>query len=124
MAEEIRAAGGEAFANAADITQNEQVEALVAHTLETWGRIDILVNNAGILRDKSFQKMTLDDFRAVVEVVVRADSLKSELAQVETILAAAGYPKIILLIAESYTDRAGRKQWIQKTSTGAVLGDD
>ncbi len=33
-----------------------------------WGRVDILVNNAGILRDKSFVKMTLDDFRLVVEV--------------------------------------------------------
>jgi len=60
-------------------------------------------------------------FRAVVEVVVRARSLQAELAQVEKILAAAGYPKIILLIAESYTDRAGHKQWIEKTSAGAIL---
>ena len=33
-----------------------------------WGRVDILVNNAGILRDKSFAKMSLDDFRLVVDV--------------------------------------------------------
>ncbi len=36
--------------------------------MERWGRIDILVNNAGILRDKSFAKMSLDDFRLVVDV--------------------------------------------------------
>lgn len=41
---------------------------MVAESLSRWGRIDILVNNAGILRDKSFSKMTLDDFRAVIEV--------------------------------------------------------
>jgi NAD(P)-dependent dehydrogenase (short-subunit alcohol dehydrogenase family) len=36
--------------------------------METWGRVDILINNAGILRDKTFVKMSIDDFRAVVEV--------------------------------------------------------
>ncbi len=41
---------------------------MVARTRSDWGRIDILVNNAGILRDKSFAKMSLDDFRLVVDV--------------------------------------------------------
>ncbi len=83
----------------------------------------ILTKSAGFVESHKVisAKRRGKTFRAVVEVVVRADSLKSELAEVEKILAAAGYPKIILLIAESYTDRAGRKQWIQKTSTGAVL---
>lgn len=68
VAEEIRAAGGEAFANGASVTDVGQVEAMVAEAMERWGRIDILVNNAGILRDKSFTKMDLADFRAVIDV--------------------------------------------------------
>src|SRR3546814_18009712 len=44
------------------------VEAIVAQAVAKWGRVDILVNNAGVLRDKSFAKMTLDDFRFVVDV--------------------------------------------------------
>ncbi|WP_290906141.1 SDR family NAD(P)-dependent oxidoreductase [Aquabacterium sp.] len=65
---EIRAAGGQAIAAAGSVTDEAAVQAMVAQTLATWGRIDILVNNAGILRDKSFAKMTLDDFRLVVDV--------------------------------------------------------
>jgi NAD(P)-dependent dehydrogenase (short-subunit alcohol dehydrogenase family) len=65
---EIRAAGGEAIANGADVTDFGQVEAMVMNTIANWGRIDILVNNAGVLRDKSFTKMTLADFRLVIEV--------------------------------------------------------
>jgi NAD(P)-dependent dehydrogenase (short-subunit alcohol dehydrogenase family) len=41
---------------------------MVEQAMSTWGRVDILVNNAGVLRDKSFAKMTLEDFRFVVEV--------------------------------------------------------
>ena len=59
----IEAAGGEAIANGANVADLNQVEAMVAQTIEKWGRIDILVNNAGILRDKSFVKMTMEDFK-------------------------------------------------------------
>ncbi|MGD8326286.1 MAG: SDR family NAD(P)-dependent oxidoreductase [Sphingomonadales bacterium] len=65
---EIEAMGGEAIANGANVCDEAQVAAMVAGTMEKWGRIDILVNNAGILRDKTFSKMSLDDFRAVVDV--------------------------------------------------------
>jgi len=68
VAAEIRAAGGEAIAAAGSVTDETAVAAMVAKTLETWGRIDILINNAGVLRDKSFGKMTLDEFRLVIEV--------------------------------------------------------
>ncbi|GAA6192505.1 SDR family NAD(P)-dependent oxidoreductase [Phaeobacter sp. NW0010-22] len=68
VAEEIRAAGGEAFAHGADVSSEAEVADMVAKTMDTWGRIDILVNNAGILRDKTFGKMTMDDFRKVVDV--------------------------------------------------------
>ena len=65
---EIVAAGGEAMANAASVTDHVAVEAMVAAVMEKWGRVDILVNNAGVLRDKTFAKMGLDDFRFVMDV--------------------------------------------------------
>jgi len=65
---EIEAAGGEAMANAASVTDAAAVEAMVAEVMARWGRLDILVNNAGILRDKSFAKMELADFRLVMDV--------------------------------------------------------
>jgi len=65
---EIKAAGGEAIANGADVSSEEQVDAMVKQTLDQWGRIDILVNNAGILRDKSFAKMEMSDWDKVVAV--------------------------------------------------------
>ena len=68
VVEEIRAAGGEAIANGANVTQADEVEAMVQSGIDKWGRVDILVNNAGILRDKSFSKMSLDDFRLVLDV--------------------------------------------------------
>ncbi len=68
VAEEIIAAGGEAIANGASVTDNAAVETMVAEVMAKWGRVDILVNNAGILRDKSFSKMELDNFKAVVDV--------------------------------------------------------
>ena len=68
VVEEIRSAGGSAFAHGADVADADGVEDMVGQTLGEWGRIDILVNNAGILRDKTFAKMALEDFRKVVEV--------------------------------------------------------
>ncbi|WP_313453402.1 SDR family NAD(P)-dependent oxidoreductase [Brevundimonas sp.] len=65
---EIEAAGGEAMANAASVTDFAAVQAMVDQVMAKWGRIDILVNNAGVLSDKSFAKMELDDFRFVVDV--------------------------------------------------------
>ncbi len=65
---EIEASGGEAFAHGASVADNVQVEDMVAKAMEKWGRVDILINNAGILRDKTFLKMTLDDFRLVIDV--------------------------------------------------------
>jgi NAD(P)-dependent dehydrogenase (short-subunit alcohol dehydrogenase family) len=65
---EIRAGGGEAMANGASVTDFAAVQAMVQQAVDAWGRVDILVNNAGILRDKSFAKMDLADFRLVLDV--------------------------------------------------------
>ncbi|MEE3048485.1 MAG: SDR family NAD(P)-dependent oxidoreductase [Pseudomonadota bacterium] len=68
VVDEITAAGGAAIANGADVTDAEAVAAMVAQTMDAWGRVDILINNAGILRDRTFAKITMDDFRKVMEV--------------------------------------------------------
>ena len=65
---EIKAAGGEAIANASSVTDYAAVQAMVEQARSLWGKVDILVNNAGILRDKSFSKMDLEDFRRVIDV--------------------------------------------------------
>jgi NAD(P)-dependent dehydrogenase (short-subunit alcohol dehydrogenase family) len=65
---EIRKAGGKAIANGASVTDFAATQAMVDAALREWGRVDILVNNAGILRDKSFAKMDLADFRLVLDV--------------------------------------------------------
>nr|WP_234825115.1 SDR family NAD(P)-dependent oxidoreductase [Cupriavidus necator] len=68
VVEEIRKAGGQAIANGANVADFEQATAMVEQAKAEFGRIDILINNAGILRDKTFSKMEMADFRAVVDV--------------------------------------------------------
>ena len=65
---EIQAAGGEAMAHGANVANFEQVEDMVKQAMDAWGRVDILINNAGILRDKTFLKMSIEDFRLVIDV--------------------------------------------------------
>jgi len=65
---EIEAAGGIALANGADVADAAAAEQAVQQALTAWGRVDILVNNAGILRDKSFAKMSVEEFELVVRV--------------------------------------------------------
>jgi NAD(P)-dependent dehydrogenase (short-subunit alcohol dehydrogenase family) len=65
---EIRKAGGAAIANGANVADFAQVQAMVAQAREAFGRVDILINNAGILRDKTFSKMEMADFQAVLDV--------------------------------------------------------
>ena len=65
---EIEAAGGIAIANGASVADDAGVAHLVKQTIDAFGRIDVLIANAGILRDKSFGKMEMRDFEAVVAV--------------------------------------------------------
>ena len=68
VADEIVRGGGLAIADGGDVTDFAQMEQMAARAIGEWGRIDILVNNAGVLRDKTFSKMSLDDFRRVMDV--------------------------------------------------------
>ena len=68
VVEEIEAAGGIAMSNGGNVAEFTQMEELVAKAKEKWGGVHVLINNAGILRDKSFAKMTMEDFELVVKV--------------------------------------------------------
>lgn len=96
---EIRAAGGEALANTGSVTDPVAVQALVDQAMAAWGRVDILVNNAGILRDKSFSKMTLDDFRLLVDVHLMGAVYGTK--AVWEAMKAQGYGRIIFTTSSS-----------------------
>jgi len=66
----IRGAGGEAIGCIASVTDEDAVRQMVDDVVREWGRVDILINNAGILRDRSFAKMSIDEFRLVLDVHV------------------------------------------------------
>jgi NAD(P)-dependent dehydrogenase (short-subunit alcohol dehydrogenase family) len=66
--EKIHKAGGVAMADAADVSNFEQVTAMVAKATQKWGSVDLLCANAGILRDKSFAKMEVADYAKVLDV--------------------------------------------------------
>ena len=99
VAEEIRRAGGEAISHGADVSNPEQVTDMVARALERWQRVDVLINNAGILRDASFAKGTLDDFRKVVNVHLIGSAVCSQ--AVWPHMRAAGYGRILMTTSTS-----------------------
>jgi len=68
VVEEIKAAGGEAIANKASVSDKAGAQSIITDAIDAYGRIDILINNAGILRDKSFKKMDLADWDLVLDV--------------------------------------------------------
>ena len=68
VVEEIRAAGGTAVANKDSVSDREGAKRIVETAVNEFGTVDILINNAGILRDKSFKKMTLDEWDIVINV--------------------------------------------------------
>ena len=91
---EIVAAGGEAIANGASVSDDAGVAHLVKQTMDAFGRIDILIANAGILRDKSFGKMEIKDFAAVVDVHLMGTVKPCK--AVWEIMKAQGYGRIVV----------------------------
>ncbi len=93
VADEIGAADGQAKAIFLDVSRAESVEAAVRTVHETYGRIDVLVNNAGITRDARMQKMTEEQFDAVINVNLKGVWLCSK--AVAPIMIAGGGGSII-----------------------------
>ena len=99
VAAEIGDAGGEAIAIAASVNDEASVRTLVERTVEEWGRVDILVNNAGILRDRSFAKMDMSDFRLVMDVHLMGAAICSK--AVWDIMRQQGYGRIVMTTSSS-----------------------
>ena len=99
VVEEIKAAGGRAIANAADVTDEAAVNAMVAEAVEAFGRVDILINNAGILRDKSFAKMEMANWNKVVDVHLNGAALCTK--AVWNVMKEQGYGRIIMTTSPS-----------------------
>lgn len=96
---EIEDSGGTAIANNGSVTDATAMAAMVQDILQCWGRIDILVNNAGILRDKSFNKMTLEDFRLVMDVHLMGAVVCTK--AVWDVMRAQNYGRIVMTTSSS-----------------------
>ncbi len=96
---EITAAGGTAMAHGADVSDEAQVADMVAQVMDRWGRIDILINNAGILRDKSFAKLEIADFRKVVEVHLMGTAICTH--AVWPVMREQGYGRVVVTTSAS-----------------------
>ena len=68
VVDEIKAMGGQAIANKASVADKAGAASIIEDAVNAFGRVDILVNNAGILRDKSFKKMSLEEWDLVMQV--------------------------------------------------------
>ena len=92
-AEKIKAEGGKIFFQKVDITNRTAVDAAVAEIIEGYGKIEILINNAGVLRDRSFLKMTQEEWDTVINV--NLSSLFTTTQAVLPHMREAGYGRII-----------------------------
>lgn len=99
VVDEIRAAGGEAMASTASVSDADAVQDMVARVMAQWGRIDILINNAGILRDKSFAKTPPEFFEAVIDVHLRGAWVCTQ--AVWEIMRAQGYGRVLMTTSSS-----------------------
>jgi 3-oxoacyl-[acyl-carrier protein] reductase len=124
VAEEIRAAGGEALAQRVDVTSSQAVEEAVAAVVSLWGRIDVLVNNAGIVRDAQLVKwkdgaalsrMTEEEFDSVVAVNLKGVFLVTRAVAPRMIAARSG----VILQASSVVGLYGN---FGQTNYGATKG--
>jgi NAD(P)-dependent dehydrogenase (short-subunit alcohol dehydrogenase family) len=99
VAGEIRAAGGDAIAAVASVTDEAEVASMVERAVAAWGRVDILVNNAGILRDRSFARMDLAEFRLVVDVHLMGAAICTK--AVWDVMRGQGHGRIVMTTSSS-----------------------
>jgi NAD(P)-dependent dehydrogenase (short-subunit alcohol dehydrogenase family) len=99
VVDEIEAMGGQAVASSDSVSDRAGAQRLVEQAVSTFGSVDIVINNAGILRDKSFLKMEMDDFDAVVDVHLRGSAYVTKAAF--GFMKEQGYGRIVLTSSTS-----------------------
>ena len=99
VSQEIIDNGGQAIANGASVSDIDSVQNMIDQTMATWGRIDILVNNAGILRDKTFSKLEVSNWHAVLDVHLNGSMNCSKL--VWPIMTQQNYGRIVMTTSPS-----------------------
>ena len=96
--------GGEAVLNTDSVSEWANAQRIVQTALDAFGRIDIVVNNAGILRDQIFHKMTIEDWKAVIDVHLNGSFYVSRAA------------------AEHFR-KQGSGAYVHMTSTSGLIGN-
>ena len=94
VVDEIRAAGGEAIANKASVSDKAGAQSIIDDAVSAYGTVDILVNNAGILRDKSFKNMDMNDWDIVMDVHLNGSAYVTKAAW--PIMYEKNYGRIVL----------------------------
>ena len=94
VVDEIRAAGGEAIANKASVSDKAGAQSIIDDAVSAYGTVDILVNNAGILRDKSFKNMDMNDWDVVMDVHLNGSAYVTKAAW--PIMYEKNYGRIVL----------------------------
>ena len=104
VVDEIKARGGQAVANSDSVAEWESANRIIGCAIDTFGRIDVVVNNAGILRDRFFFNMSIEEWKAVIDVHLNGSFYVAR--------AAAPYFK---------SQASGR--YINMTSTSGLIGN-
>ncbi len=104
VVDEIKAKGGQAVANTESVAEWESANKIIKTAIDTFGRIDVVVNNAGILRDRFFFNMSVEEWKAVIDVHLNGSFYVAR--------AAAPYFK---------SQNSGR--YINMTSTSGLVGN-
>ena len=95
----IKQTGGSAIGCVASVTDETRVPEMVEQVVREWGRVDILINNAGVLRDRSFAKMSIEEFRLVVDVHLMGSAICSK--AVWDVMRDQNYGRIVMTTSSS-----------------------
>ena len=104
VVDEIKSAGGAAVASTDSVADWDAANRIVKTAVDAFGRIDCVVNNAGILRDRFFFNMSVDEWRAVIDVHLNGTFYVSR-------------------AAASYFKSQGSGSYIHMTSTSGLVGN-
>ncbi|MGE0798951.1 MAG: SDR family NAD(P)-dependent oxidoreductase [Lautropia sp.] len=118
IARAISEEGGAAAAVRADVTDEQSVQEMVAAAVSEWGGLHILVNNAGFTRDMRITKMSVNDWDAVVDVVLKGAFLCTRAAIPH--LSSQGFGRIINISSRAHLGNPGQANY--SAAKAGILG--